>query len=101
MKKSDNSEFVETYSQRQMATIAHWKKLRAEGKWLWIFKRGATWLATMLFIYGLGALLYPAVFNFQSTQFYILFGMLGGFIISSIMEWSKMETAFQQAEKFD
>jgi hypothetical protein len=98
MKKPNNSELEETYSERQIAALARWEKIQADGKWLWIFKRGAVWATTVLFIYGLGALVYPAFFNFQISQFYILFGMLGGFIATSIMEWSKMEEMSRENE---
>jgi hypothetical protein len=79
--------------------MARWEKLRAEGKWFWIFKRGAVWLTLVLLLYGLGALFFPTLFNFQKIQLYILLGMFGGFMISSILEWSKMETAYQQIKR--
>ena len=101
MKKLNNSELEETYSERQIAAMARWEKLQADGKWLWIFKRGSLWATMILFLYGLGALLYPSIFNFQITQFYILFGMFGAFIFNSIMEWSKMETLYQTANESD
>ena len=77
MKKINESEFGDTYSQRQMV-IARWEKLSAEGKWFWIFKRGAAWLASMLFLYGSGLLLFPNILHFEPFQFYILLGMFGG-----------------------
>lgn len=91
MKKLNNSNLEETYSERQIAALANFEKIQADGKWLWIFKRGAIWTTICLFIYGLGAMLYPSQFNFQISQFYILFGMFGAFLFSSIIEWSKME----------
>ena len=98
MKNIKDSGFGENYNQRQMNSIARWEKLQADGKWLWIFKRGATWLALMLFIYGTGAWLVPTEFNFQTTQFYILLGMFAAFLINSILEWSKMERTYQKAK---
>jgi hypothetical protein len=99
MKKIKSSDLGETYSQSQITALARWEKIHSEGKWFWIFKRGAAWLASVLFLYGLGAMLYPTLFSFQKTQFYILFGMMGGFIASSIMEWSKMEANYKRANK--
>lgn len=98
MKKQNTSEFEDTYSQSQLNSLANWEKVQAEGKWLWIFKRGAVWATMILCFYGLGAIAFPSLFNFQITQFYILFGMFGAFIFSSIIEWSKMENLSQQAK---
>lgn len=94
----NNSKLEETYSERQVAALARFEKIQADGKWLWIFKRGAIWVTMSLFLYGFGAILYPSQFNFQISQFYILFGMFGAFIFSSIMEWSKMEEIHQKNE---
>ncbi len=100
MKKLNESEFGDTYSQRQMI-IAHWEKLRAEGKWFWIFKRGAAWLASMLFLYGSGLLLFPNILHFEPFQFYILLGMFGGFMVSSLFEWTKMEAEYLEQKKIN
>jgi hypothetical protein len=96
MKKLKNSGFGDDYTQRQMTAVARWEKVQADGKWLWLFKRGAIWLTLLLFIYGLGAWLVPSEFNFQITQFYMLVGMFGAFMVNSIIEWSKMEKAYQK-----
>jgi hypothetical protein len=95
MKNIKNSDFGDNYSQRQNTPITRREKLQAEGKWLWIFKRGAIWLTALLFIYGMGAWLFPTQFDFQITQFYMLMGMFAAFMISSIQDWSKMERTFQ------
>lgn len=98
MKKLNNDEFEDTYSQNQLNSLANWEKIQADGKWLWIFKRGAIWATMILGFYGLGAIAYPTLFNFQPTQFYILFGMFGAFIFNSMIEWSKMENLSQKVK---
>lgn len=94
MNKIENSEFGDNSAQN----AANWQKIQADGKWLWIFKRGALWTTIILLFYGLGALLVPAFFNFQPSQFLILSGMFIGFLINSMLEWSKMEENQQQNE---
>lgn len=96
MKKLNNSEFGDTYSQRQISALSQWEKVHADGKFLWLFKRSAVWASICLFLYGVGALLYPSFFNFQMSQFYILFGMFGAFLYSSNSEWIKMEAKYQE-----
>lgn len=96
MNKENNSGFGQNSAQTQSAE--RWEKIQAEGKWLWIFKRGALWTTMILFFYGLGALLYPAFFNFQPSQFLILSGMFVGFLVNSMLEWSKMEELKQENE---
>lgn len=94
MNDQKNSEFGENSAQTMSAE--RWEKIQAEGKWLWIFKRGAVWTTMILFFYGVGAMVYPAFFNFQTSQFLIISGMLIGFLINSILEWSKMEEVHQE-----
>lgn len=96
MKKTDNPEIGESSS--QFTSAARWEKIQADGKWLWIFKRGAIWTTMILCFYGLGALLYPAFFNFQPSQFLILSGMFVGFLVNSMLEWAKMEEIHQENE---
>ena len=98
MKKLNNFKFGAKFASNEVMTAARWEKIQADGKWFWIFKRGAIWATMILFFYGAGALLVPTFFNFQPGQFLILSGMFAGFLVSSISEWSKMEKSYRENE---
>jgi hypothetical protein len=98
MKKLNNSLFGAKSASENVVTAQRLEKLQADGKWLWIFKRGASWITLICLFYGVGAFFVPSFFNFQPAQFLILSGMFVGFLVNSIFEWSKLEQSFQQKE---
>jgi hypothetical protein len=94
MKKLKN--FGAKSAPKAAVAAARREKLQADGKWFWLFKRGAVWLSIILVSYGLGGIFLPETFDFQSNQLLILSGMFGAFLVNSVFEWSKMEKSYQE-----
>lgn len=79
----------------QLQKLARWEKDRAEGKWFWIFKRTASWLVSILLMVAAGHFLGFEMNLFQTGELMIVGGMMGGFVVSSLFDWSKMEQQYQ------
>lgn len=82
-------------SPEEIKNLARWEKQREDGKWFWIFKRAASWLLSIILLL-IAANFFGADLNlFHDGQFLIVFCMMGGYVVSSIFDWTKMEEKYQ------
>ena len=82
-------------SPEEMEKLARWEKQRADGKWFWIFKRASSWLLSIILLLIAANFLGIELNLFQNGQFFIVFCMMGGFVVSSAFDWTKMEEKYQ------
>jgi hypothetical protein len=84
-----------TLSPKQLKKLSRWEKERSQGKWFWIFRRTSIWFVAVILMFGALSFYSPESINLEDGQFFVAVFMLGGYVIDSIMDWSKMEKLYQ------
>lgn len=92
-----NEKTVSARSQKHIHKLARWEKERNQGKWFWIFRRTCIWTLTIILLFAGIDFLAPDKIDFSSAHFFVVVFMLGGYIIDSLVDWSKMEKLYQSA----
>lgn len=90
-----NKESNQSLSPKQLEKISRWEKERSYGKWFWIFRRSAAWFLCVILIFAAALGLGINEISFKNEQVFIVFFMLGGFVVSSFLDWTKMEKLYQ------
>ena len=98
MKSLFSDEKTDTVSsQKQIRKLARWEKERNQGKWFWIFRRTCVWTLSIILLFAGINSFAPDKMDFSSTHFVVVLFMLGGYVIDSMVDWSKMEKLYQSA----
>ncbi|HEX8288998.1 MAG TPA: hypothetical protein VF556_13430 [Pyrinomonadaceae bacterium] len=84
-------------SQKQIRKLARWEKERNQGKWFWIFRRTCIWTLSLILLFAAINFFAPEKMDFSGTHFLVVLFMLGGYVIDSLVDWSKMEKLYQSA----
>ncbi|MCU1288056.1 MAG: hypothetical protein JWN60_285 [Acidobacteria bacterium] len=82
-------------SQKHLRKLARWEKERNQGKWFWVFRRTSIWTLSLILLFAAIDYFAPEQIDFSSTQFFVVIFMLGGYVIDSLVDWSKMEKLYQ------
>lgn len=84
-------------SEKHILKLQRWEKERDQGKWFWIFRRTSIWTLSIIVLFGVISYFAPDKIDFTSTHFVVVVFMLGGYVIDSLVDWSKMERLYQSA----
>lgn len=81
-------------SAKQLKKLARWEKERAEGKWFWIFRRASVWFVSLILLFALISFAAPDKIVFSPNHFIVVVSMLVGYVVDSLIDWSKMEKLY-------
>ena len=84
-------------SEKHILKLQRWEKERDQGKWFWIFRRTSVWTLSIILLFGFISYFAPDKIDFTGTHFVVVLFMLGGYVIDSLVDWSKMERLYQSA----
>jgi hypothetical protein len=81
-------------SAKQLKKLARWEKERAEGKWFWIFRRASIWFVSLILLFAFISFAAPEQIIFSANHFLVVAAMLVGYVVDSLIDWSKMEKLY-------
>ena len=81
-------------SAKQLSKLARWEKAKSDGKWFWIFRRTAIWFVSLILLFALISFFAPDKIVFSANHFVVVASMLAGYVIDSLIDWSKMEKLY-------
>lgn len=81
-------------SDKQLKKLARWEKERAEGKWFWIFRRASLWFVSLILLFAFISFVAPEQIVFSANHFIVVASMLVGYVVDSLIDWSKMEKLY-------
>lgn len=85
----------QSLSPKQLAKLSRWEKERDNGKWFWIFRRSAIWFLSLILAFAAFTVSGVNEIAFRDEQLFIVFFMLAGYVVSSFLDWSKMEKQYR------